>query len=220
MPKSFGTNFHQVYGSEPKLYNAFSAAERFSPGLTRRIRELISQGVLLDIACGTCHKTNKLSKYFDKVYALDYSAPLLEYGRKKYGTNKKLNFLWSTAAHIPLLDQSVDTIIVTWGSFPLSQTLREMKRVLRSGGNIIRIGVCVEDEFTTLFPSFDIKRINRINNTFISQGFTIEYHEVTIRFKDLKEAKTLLGEIVGASPAKINKTVFRHKVALCYYRKV
>ena len=110
--------------------------------------------------------------------------------------------------------------MITWGSFPLSQTLREMKRVLKNGGSILRIGAYVEDEFTTLFPSFDIKRINRINKTFISQGFTIEHHEVAIRFKNLKESKEVLNEIIGVPKETINKIVFKHKVALCYYKKV
>lgn len=118
-----------------------------------------------------------------------------------------------------LLDGSVNTVVVMWGSFPLSRTLREMKRVLKTGGSILRIGACMEDEFTTLFPSFDVKRINRINKTFLSQGFIIEYHEILIRFKNLKEAKEILSEIIGVSKGKIKKVVFNHKVALCYYKK-
>lgn len=218
--RGFGTNFHKVYESNPVTYNRFSSAEFFSKKLNKRIRDLSSPGVLLDVACGTGHKTNLLSKYFERVFALDYSTRLLNFARKEYGANKKLNFLWSTAAHIPLLDQSVDTIVVTWGSFPLSQTLHEMKRVLKSGGSILRIGACVEDEFTTLFPSFDINRINRINKTFVSKGFTIEHHEVTIQFKNLKEAREILNEIVGAPKEMINKTVFKHEVVLCYYKNV
>ncbi|HFC11060.1 MAG TPA: class I SAM-dependent methyltransferase [Candidatus Kaiserbacteria bacterium] len=217
--RGFGTNFHKVYGSSPETYHTFSSAERFSLRLGKRIQELSSSGVLLDIACGTGHKTNLLSKSFEKVFALDYSAPLLTLARQKYGRNKKLNFLGSTATHIPLLDESVDTALVTWGSFPLSQTLREIKRVLKVGGSALRIGACVEDEFTALFPSFDIKRINRINKTFISQGFVIEHHEVIIHFKNLKEAKEILNKIVGVSKESITKTVFKHKVALCYYKR-
>lgn len=217
--RGFGTNFHKVYASNPKTYNKFSSAEHFSPKLYRRIRELSSPGTLLDVACGTCHKTNLLSKPFKKVFALDYSAPLLTLARQKYEKNEKFNFLWSTATRIPLLDKSVDTIVITWGSFPLSQALSEMKRVLKNDGSILRIGACVEDEFTTLFPSFDIKRIKRINKTFISQGFTIEHHEVIIRFKNLKEAKNLLNKIVGVPKEMIVKTIFKHKVALCYYKK-
>lgn len=217
--RGFGTNFHKVYRSNPEVYHKFSSAEHLSQSLIKRIHELSSPCVLLDVACGTCHKTNLLSKYFEKVFALDYSAHLLNHARKKYGTNKKLNFLWSTASHIPLLDQSIDTIVVTWGSFPLSRTLHEMKRVLKYGGSILRVGACAEDEFTTLFPSFDIRRINRINKTFLSQGFIIEYHGVTVRFKNPQEAREILTEIVGVPKERINKTIFEHKVALCYYKK-
>jgi|CXWL01.1.fsa_nt_gi ubiquinone/menaquinone biosynthesis C-methylase UbiE len=218
--RGFGTNFHSIYASNAGLYDAFSRAEKFSSILEARIRELLVPGTMLDVACGTADKTNLYSKYFTAAYGLDNSQPLLCYAAKKYRTNSKLRFLWSTAAHIPLLDESVDTVLVTWGSFPLSRTLREMKRVLKNGGSILRIGACVEDEFTTLFPSFDIRRINRINRTFISQGFTIEHHEVAIRFKNLKEAKGILTTIIGVPKEMIIKKAFRHKVALCYYKKV
>ena len=218
--RGFGTNFHKTYGSSAKLYHSFSAAEYFSPALIKRIKNAFVHGVLLDVACGTCQKTNFFSSFFEKVYALDYSAVLLNFAKIKYGNNKKFNFIWSSASRIPLLDQSVDTILVTWGSFPLSRTLREMKRVLKKGGIILRIGACVEDEFTTLFPSFDMKRIDRINKTFISHGFTIERHEVTIRFKTTKEAKAILGEIVGAPKKKIKKMTYTHKVAFCFYQNI
>jgi ubiquinone/menaquinone biosynthesis C-methylase UbiE len=217
--RGFGTNFHKIYGSNPEVYNIFSSAEYFSRELNKRIQELSSPGVLLDVACGTGHKTNLYSKNFEKVFALDYSTALLEFARRKYGSNKKLNFLWSSAAHIPLLNQSVDTILVTWGSFPLSQTVREMKRVLKQNGSILRIGAYAEDEFTTLFPSFDVRRINRINRTFEAQGFIIEPHEVTIRFKNIREAKEVLSEIVGVPKRAVTKTTLKHKVALCYYKQ-
>ncbi|MEN9560732.1 MAG: hypothetical protein RIQ56_5, partial [Candidatus Parcubacteria bacterium] len=136
--RGFGTNFHKIYQSNPDTYHAFSSSEQFSSRLNARIKELCSPGILLDVACGTGHKTNLFSKFFEKAFALDYSAPLLTFARQKYGSNKKLNFIWSTAAHIPLLDESVDTVLITWGSFPLSQTMREMKRVLKTRGCILR----------------------------------------------------------------------------------
>jgi ubiquinone/menaquinone biosynthesis C-methylase UbiE len=217
--RGFGTNFHNVYKSNAEKYHAFSAAEHLSPDLLEVLRNLLVPGILLDVACGTCHKSNLFSKYFEKVFALDYSDALLTFARDKYGRNQKLNFLLSTASNIPLLDQSINTIMVTWGSFPLSKTIREMKRVLRQEGVILRIGVLEKDEFTSLFPSFDIKRINRINRTFKSQGFTIEPHDITIRFKSIPEAKEILSNIIGVSSKRINQSTFKHKVAFCYYKK-
>lgn len=217
--RGFGTNFHKVYASDARLYHRFSSAEHFSKELRERMRALETGKILLDIACGTSHKTEEASARFEKVYALDYSQELLEFGRKLYGKNPKINFLWSSAANIPLLDQTVDTIQVTWGSFPLTKTLREMQRVAKRGGTIMRIGACAEDEFTSLFPKFDIQRIRRINATFRKHGFSLEEHEVDIAFPTLKAAREVLTRITGAPARKIQKTRFKHKVVLCYYRK-
>lgn len=217
--RGFGTNFHKIYASDADVYHRFSAAEFFSKKLKARLQSLERGDVLLDLACGTCHKTDEASARFEKVYALDYSHELLRYAAQKYQKNQKLHFLWSSAANIPLLDETVDTILVTWGSFPLTKTLREMKRVLRSGGTILRIGAYKEDEFTTLFPKFSKERIRRINNIFKRNGFVLEEHEVEIRFPDLKSARHVLSKIVGAPANAIKKSSFKHTVVLCYYKK-
>ena len=128
MERGFGTNFHTIYQKDPSLYHSFSSSENFSPKLTKRLKEMFRGNVLLDVACGTCHKTNLLAKHFSKIYALDSSQFLLRYAKKIYGKNNKFNFLLSTAAHIPLLNQSVDTIFISWGSFPLSKTIKELKQ--------------------------------------------------------------------------------------------
>ena len=166
MKKAFGTNFYSVYKSNPELYDIFSSSEIFSAGLMDRLRNLFTGDILLDLACGTCHKTNLLSAYFKKVYALDISNTVLNYGRTKYGNNEKLNFILSSAAHIPLLEKSVDTIFVSWGTFPLAKTLKEMKRVLAPHGVILRIGASGEDDFTKLFPDFNLKKIKRVQKQF------------------------------------------------------
>lgn len=217
--RGFGTNFHKVYGSNAKLYHSFSSAEHFSTALTSVVTQLMGTGVLLDVACGTCHKTNMFSSRFKKVYALDFSEKLLTFAQEVYKRNKKLNFIWSSADQIPLLDESIDTVLVTWGSFPLSRSIREMKRVLKRGGYIIRIGASGRDEFTSLFPDLDTARIRRINSAFLREGFTIEPHEVTIRFKNSAEARRILGKITGAEQRLITSPQYHHQVALCYYKK-
>lgn len=217
--RGFGTNFHKIYASNAAAYHRFSAAEFFSRELQERLESLETGSVLLDVACGTAHKTDRASSRFEKVYALDNSQELLGFASRKYDRNTKITFLWSSAANIPLLDESVDTIIVTWGSFPLTKSLKEMKRVLKKGGSIVRIGAFGEDEFTTLFPKFDIHRVRRINTTFKRHGFNIEEHVVNIRFPNLTAAQEVLTTIIGAPASAIKKPRFKHEVALCYYRK-
>jgi len=217
MKRGFGTNFHSVYKNSPELYHLFSMAEVFSPKLHKRLEKLFVGDVLLDVACGTCHKTNKFSKNFSKVYALDISSALLDYGRKMYGKNEKFNFILSSAAQIPLLDKSVDTVFISWGSFPLTKTLREIKRVLKPGGIVLRIGASGEDNFTKLFPDFDLKRIKRIQRQFESNGFKKETHDVHIRFRDIKAAKKILSRIIKIKPQKIISKDLRHDIVLHYY---
>ena len=217
MKRGFGTNFHSVYKSNPKLYHLFSSAEIFSPNSLKRLRRLFTGGIMLDIACGTCHKTNMFSKYFKKIYALDASSSLLEYGRTKYIKNEKLNFILSSAGNIPLLDKSVDTIFISWGSFPLTKTLREMKRVLSPKGVILRIGASGEDDFTKLFPSFDLKRIKRIQKQFEREGFLKEEYDVNIKFDNLKMAKIVLSQMLHINPKLVNSKILQHRVMLYYY---
>jgi len=219
MKAGFGTNFHSIYRGEPRLYHAFSSAEFFSLALNRRLRETFTGNVLLDIACGTCNKTILFSRYFKKVYALDASYSLLSYGRELYGKNKKFEFLLASANHIPLLDNTVDTIVITWGSFPLSESLREIKRVLKPGGVALRIGVWGKDEFTSLFPAFDMKRVKRIQKQFESAGFRKEKHLTTISFKNLRDAKHILRKVVGAKEEDIKIKTLHHWVVLHYFRK-
>lgn len=215
----FGTNFHSIYASNAELYDAFSRAEHFSPELKAKIKELIVPGVLLDVGCGTGHKTNLYSKSFEVAYGLDNSQPLLSYAQKKYPANKKLRFLWASAERIPLLDESVNTVLITWGSFPLTTSIREMKRVLKPGGVIIRIGVYEKDEFTSHFPNLDIRRIRRINATFKSEGFMVETAEVEINFHNTDEAKEIMSKIIKAKKGDIKSAKFSHTVAFCYYKK-
>jgi len=219
MKKAFGTNFYSVYKDKAKLYDIFSSAEIFSSHLTTRLKQLFKGKILLDIACGSCHKTNLFSKYFETVYALDISSSLLEFARGKYKKNKKIHFILSSAATIPLLNNSIDTIFVSWGAFPLAKTIKEMKRVVKPGGVILRIGASGMDEFTTLFPNFDLKKIKRIQRQFEMAGFIKEEHIVQIKFDNLGIAKDVLSKILRISKKKITSNTLKHKVVLYYYKK-
>ncbi len=219
MKRGFGTNFHSVYANNADSYNLFSKTEIFSDILLKRLKQLFTGSVMLDIACGTCHKTNLFSPYFKKVFALDKSKNLLQLGNKLYSKNSKIIFLLSSADNIPLLDNSVDTILITWGSFPLNKTLKEIKRVLRPGGVAIRIGAYGLDDFTVMFPKFDIKRINRIKKTFEKNGFSSEKHKTSINFSNIDEAKNILNTILGIPKKDIKFNKINHDVILNYYKK-
>lgn len=217
--RGFGTNFHGVYGEKPDVYHEFSSAEVFSKELEKRMLSMMTGDTMLDIACGTCHKTHKFSKKFKKVFALDKSHALLEKAKAEYGENAKLNFLCCSADNIPLLDNSIDTIVITWGSFPLTKTLREIDRVLKPGGTAMRIGIEGKDEFTELFPKLDIKRVRRIQKQFRTAGFNQESFHVDIQFSDIQKAKEILSQVTGSPKPKIKKNNYVHNIVLHSYTK-
>ncbi len=214
--KGFGTNFHQVYAENAKIYNDFSAAEIFSDELSQKLQDLFFGKTAIDIGCGTCHKTNMFSDQFDQMYALDTSKELLSFARNKYSSNNKLNFIVASAAQIPLLDDSVDTVVSTWASIPLEEAIAEMKRICRNGGNIIRIGTTMIDDFTTMFPKYSLDRVQYVNEYFRNQGFTEEIHDVLIQFTDLDSAKNILSIVLGINPEVVTEKEYIHKVVLHY----
>jgi ubiquinone/menaquinone biosynthesis C-methylase UbiE len=220
MKRGFGTNFHSVYKDSPKIYHTFSSAEIFSLDLLSRLKELFIGDVMLDVACGTCHKANMLSEYFKKVYCLDVSKSLLDLGRQEYEKNEKLNFILSSADNIPLLEKSVNTIFVSWGSFPLAKTIKEMKRVLAPKGVILRIGASGQDDFTRLFPKFDIKRIKRIQKQFEKEGFQKEEYDVNIVFDNIDIARGVLSEILHINKKDIKSKVLKHRIVLYNYKNL
>ena len=219
MKRGFGTNFHSVYLNNAEVYDIFSRAEIFSKKLIAEIKKSTRGDILLDLACGTGHKTNIFSKFFKKVYALDKSKELLSFAEKKYSKNKKVSYLLSSADKIPLLDNSVDSVIVTWGSFPLTKTIKEINRVLKPGGVALRIGVYGIDELTSLFPKFDIKRINRIKKVFEKSGYKPQKDIIKINFNNIKEAKNVLSIVLNIDKNKIIKKDFLHEIIIYKYVK-
>jgi ubiquinone/menaquinone biosynthesis C-methylase UbiE len=214
--KGFGTNFHSVYNEKPDLYNQFSAAEFFSEELDIKLKSLFKGDIALDIGCGTCHKTNMFSSYFEKIYALDLSEALISFAKEKYTENNKMEYIVASAANIPLKDNSIDTIISTWASLPLEESIAEMKRVVKEGGSIIRIGTTKIDEFTELFPKYSLDRIQEVNHYFKDQGFIEDFHTVKIKFSSIEEAKYILANTLGIDPEKILKDTYMHTIVLHY----
>ena len=94
-----------------------------------------------------------------------------------------------------------------------------MKRVLAPGGIILRIGVWGRDEFTSLFPNFDLSRVKRIQNKFKQEHFKKEKYTVKIEFKNLKIAKRVMSEVLGCEKKKINSNILEHEIILHVYHK-
>lgn len=101
---------------------------------------------VLDLACGTCDMTRMLLQRqpsCERVYAVDASHNMLLHARAKpwpRSIREKVQFIEAGAEILPLAEGAVDAVMVSFGirNFADRQkALREMHRVLRTGGSLV-----------------------------------------------------------------------------------
>ena len=116
--------------------------ERVKPRLHERIgRELRLAGRVLDLGCGACG----LAKYLARVYrqhvtGIDISSADFP-KRPRASRNARIRCVRQDAAHLDFAaNESVDAVVVMWALHEMKharRTLREARRVLRPGGEIL-----------------------------------------------------------------------------------
>jgi demethylmenaquinone methyltransferase/2-methoxy-6-polyprenyl-1,4-benzoquinol methylase len=105
------------------------------------------ESAVLDLCCGTGDMTLALLRYRPTngrpVVALDFSHAMLERAKEKFASPEFSAFgvvtMEADALHMPLPDNSIDLITTAFGFRNLANYeagLREMARVLRSGGQL------------------------------------------------------------------------------------
>lgn len=82
-------------------------------------------------------------KNITKLYALDPSSELFNLAKERISTASfPIEYINASAEKIPLLDNSIDTVVSTWSlcSIPdLASALKEVRRVLKPGGKFLFI---------------------------------------------------------------------------------
>ena len=100
-----------------------------------------ARGVVLEVGIGSGLNIPFYTREVTKLYGIDPSAELLALAKQTAANAPfPVELFNSTAEHIPLPDDSVDTVVVTWSlcSIPDAPTaLREMRRVLKRDGSLI-----------------------------------------------------------------------------------
>ena len=127
-----------------------------------------ARGEVLEIGIGSGLNLPFYSPEVQRVYGVDPSVELQRMARKRVAARRlPVEFLSQSAAEpLPLPNESVDTVVVTWTicSIPnVDQALQQMKRVLRPSGRLIFLEhgrspdpsvVAWQDRLTPLWKTF------------------------------------------------------------------
>jgi len=92
---------------------------------------------VLDIAAGTGTSSAALAKSGAEVIALDFSAGMVEEGRKRH---PDLTFVQGDAMKLPFADGEFDAVTISFGLRNVQQprvAIAEMRRVLKPGGRVV-----------------------------------------------------------------------------------
>ena len=98
---------------------------------------------VLDVGCGTGFGTEGLLEYTERVHGIDQSAHQLEQAYAKFGRRGPVKFYRGDAERLPFADDAFDAV---WSSGSIeywpdpAATLREFRRVVKPGGNVLVVG--------------------------------------------------------------------------------
>ena len=97
-------------------------------------------GCVLEIGVGSGLNFPLYSKDVERVYGIDPSPRLLAIARRRAAASPiPIELLLGSATAIPLADNAVDTVVMTWTLCSIPDplaALREMRRVLKPDGNL------------------------------------------------------------------------------------
>lgn len=106
----------------------------------RRAVVAAARGRVLEIGVGSGLNFPLYGKQVELVCGIDPSPRLLAIARRRAkGLGVPVDFLLGSATAIPLADDSVDTVVMTWTLCSIPDplaALREMRRVLKPDGNL------------------------------------------------------------------------------------
>ncbi len=100
-----------------------------------------ARGVVLEAGIGSGLNIPFYSSAVTKLYGIDPSVELLAMAREKVlAAPFPIELITGSAEHVPLLGESIDTVVITWSLCSIGDApaaLGEMRRVLKPGGAFI-----------------------------------------------------------------------------------
>jgi SAM-dependent methyltransferase len=131
--------YTQVYD---RLYRLYGASAGFDPELITRYRSWFENRVVIDFACGLGRSTALLAQYAKMVYGIEASRVSLETARREFQDVENVEFRLRSDCLLPFADAAIDCVHSTdvlehLHPEDLLIHLREVYRVLRTGGNYL-----------------------------------------------------------------------------------
>ena len=138
---------------------------------------------ILDIAAGTGTSSAALAKSGADVVALDFSAGMVEEGRRRH---PDLTFVQGDAEKLPFGDAEFDAVTISFGLRNVvdhSAGLREMARVTRPGGRLVvcEFSTPTNKLFATAYKEYLMRALPRIAGTVSSNPDAYVYLAESIR---------------------------------------
>ncbi|GCE27172.1 hypothetical protein KDA_26560 [Dictyobacter alpinus] len=143
-----------VYWKTPDLYEELTEGERLHEGIFQAIQPDLAGKVVLDAGAGSGRASFECVRFgAEKVYAVEPSPGLLHLLRQKVRVDdkgKRIQPQSGRFTHLPVPDQSIDTVISCSAFTALDDQggepgLAELRRVTKPGGKIIIIWPRTED---------------------------------------------------------------------------
>lgn len=175
-----------------------------------------AQGDVCDLACGYGYGAEILTanKCVESYVGIDVSAEAIAQANQRFSINKR-RYILGSAIDIPLLDQSVDTIVSLETLEHLDEpsvALKEFKRILRPDG--ILVGSVPSKYFDDRAEEVYGKNpyhVTRFTHEYLTNLLGEQFNTIRVYYSAL-EIVTHIGSLVKGHPKKVeNATVVRNQ---------
>ncbi|MBM4207560.1 MAG: malonyl-ACP O-methyltransferase BioC [Gammaproteobacteria bacterium] len=202
----------QSFASAAQTYDDVAALQRqVGRDLWRQLGALQTDGVLLDVGCGTGFMLTELINQEQMLpnlsIALDIAEPMLQISRRRLMEQASIRYLCADAERLPLLETSVDVVIsnlaLQWCRH-LETVFADIHRILKPGGvfGFTIFGAQTLQELKQAWREVDnYQHVNRffddqaINDCLVQMGIKPENIQVVSHSINYPSVLTLMTEL-------------------------
>lgn len=221
--------FKEIYLKKVKLYDDFSRYEDSNNLILKFLLKNINlkNKVVLDIGAGTGKYARLLHGKAGLYYAMEPSAPMRRFMRKRFRNTINIKIFNGKAEKIPLKPDSVDVVISIWAfttkEVDKKKGIKEIKRVLKPKGGIILVENCPTGELMDIWEKTNQHYIKTYTRNLIKRvkklhPFKLYTLKSCFKFPTLKLTADCFGTIFGDRTRRFilknKKTKIKHNIAL------